>query len=502
MKKLNYIFLFVLGMWMAACQNKDIEIMAPIIDPIDENLITGQLEPNGYDYTWTWPAQTGKHMEITVRNGNSIVTSETTPETSFTHRNLESNVNYTYVFKLSDGTNLSTGVVKSYCREGASPVTGMTMKQLDNPDGSYDALVEWTPSGDADSVELTANSDSRNISETLPATASNFTIKGVKDGEEWNVTIIAKKAGGVSLPTSSSLKIGKTAIGFLSIHPDPETHVANADDDEACAWLWLHEEYPSAQFIYFGNITSAEDLTPFRVLFWLRDLDEGNEDVLFNVPQVVADATPAISEWYANGGNILLWSHATAYITNLGRLEPELLRNNDRSIGFGVGGWNPDTWKMAVQLHPGSRFKKDASSHPIFRGLDVEETDRTKLIAFKGPGWTEDHNCLYFNIPSVLTGIGNQEEACYNEITGTYGIYPLGTWDSQIDWVSQLNVWEAQQGNTQFKGTILCIGNGGCEFSMKNADGTPDISAYPSNNQYQGNVLKLASNSLEYLKTR
>ncbi|MDE6796200.1 MAG: hypothetical protein K2J63_12970, partial [Muribaculaceae bacterium] len=175
---------------------------------------------------------------------------------------------------------------------------------------------------------------------------------------------------------------------------------------------------------------------------------------------------------------------------------------NDRSIGLGRGGWNGDTWMMAVQLHPGSKFKKDHSNHPIYKGLEVTETDRTKLIAFKGAGWTEDHNCLYFNLPSLYTGLGNQDEACYNAITSTYGIYPLGTWDSQIDWVSQLNVWEAQQGNTEYKGTVLCIGNGGCEFSLKNADGTPDISAYPKNNPYQDNVLKLAKNSIEYLKTR
>ena len=65
-----------------------------------------------------------------------------------------------------------------------------------------------------------------------------------------------------------------------------------------------------------------------------------------------------------------------------------------------------------------------------------------------------------------------------------------------------MNVWEAQQGNTDFMGTLLCIGNGGCEFSMKNLDGTPDKSAQPKNNTDQDNVLKLAKNSLEYLKTR
>ena len=179
-----------------------------------------------------------------------------------------------------------------------------------------------------------------------------------------------------------------------------------------------------------------------------------------------------------------------------------MVKTNDRTIASGPGSWNPDTGMLAVQLQQGSKFKKGFSSHPSYKGLEVIETDRTKLIAFKGPGWTEDHNCLFFNIPSVLTGLGNQDENCYNVITSEYGIYPLGIWDSQIDWVSQLNVWEAQQGNTDYKGTVLCIGNGGWEFSLKNQDGTPDKSAYPSNNVYQENVLTLARNSLEYLKNR
>ena len=180
----------------------------------------------------------------------------------------------------------------------------------------------------------------------------------------------------------------------------------------------------------------------------------------------------------------------------------DMLKNNDHTIGTGAGGFNGDVWSMAVSLNPAGKFTKDHSSHPIYRGLTVTANDRCKLIAFKGAGWTEDHNCLFFGIPAALTGLDPQDEECYNVLTNEYGIYPLGTWDSQIDWVSQLNVWEAQQGNTDFKGTILCIGNGGCEFSMKNADGTPDVSAHPSNNPNQENVLTLAKNSLEYLKTR
>ena len=500
MKTSKYIIISAASLLLAACQDKDYEIIDPVLAPVQASSISGQLV--GDDYVWSWPDLQGKSMQVQVKNENILVISEVVNGNSFTHSTIDTNIPYTYIFKVTDGKNYSTGAVCYYTRPGATKISGLTMSQADNADGSYDAVVTWNTPADADQVILSATSGERKVTETLPASSTEYRIANVMDGEEWSVTVTAQNGAGASLPSSSSLLIGKTAIGFLSIYPTPDELIANGDDDEACAWLWLHSEYPSAQYVYFGDIKSSDELNPYRVLFWMRDLEDVGEDVVFTMPEVVAEATPSVKEWYKNGGNLLLWSHATVYVGALGRMEMDMLRNNDRSIGTGVGGWNGDTWAMAVELHPGSKFKKDASSHPIFKGLDYETTDRTKLIKFKGPGWTEDHNCLFFNLPSVLTGIGNQEEACYNETVNTFGIIPLGTWDSQIDWVSQLNVWEAQQGNTEFKGTILCIGNGGCEFSMKNADGSKDISAYPKNNPYQGNVLTLAKNSLEYLKTR
>lgn len=472
---------------------------SPIVAPIDANAVTGELIGN--DYVWSWNMPDGLAMEVSLYNGTTFLGSETTKANRYSHTNIDTNIEYTYVFKLSDGTNVSTGVVKRYTRPGASKMTGLSMAQIEKA-GGYDALVSWNRNETAQSVEMVATNGSRNITESLSANITEYAIKDVNFGEEWTVTLTAVNSEGKSLPSSASLKIGKTAIGFLSVYATPEELVANGDDDEASAWLWLHEEYPTAQYVYFGDITSTADLDPYRVLFWMRDLEGVSEAEVFTMPAVVDAATPIVKEWYANGGNLLLWSHAAVYVGSLGRIPMDMLTGNDRSIGTGVGGQNGDTWSMAVSLNPGSKFTKDHSMHPIYRGLTVTSNDRCKLIAFKGPGWTEDHNCLFFNIPSALTGLGNQEEACYNTLTQVYGIYPLGTWDSQIDFVSQLNVWEAQQGNTEFKGTILCIGNGGCEFSMKNPDGTPDKSAHPKNNQYQDNVLTLAKNSLEYLKTR
>ena len=500
MKTLLKTFLiFCISLTMASsCQDKSILRTDPILMKPDASQITGSLI--GDDYVWSWPVQDARMRIITYRNG-TLFSDETVNGTSYTHESVPTNVPFEYVFKYTDGTNLSTGVVKQYTRPGAASISGITMNQVDKV-GGYDALVRWNEAADATIIRFFATNGSVEIQEELDGHATSYTINNVVDGENWTVSIVAVNSQGASLASTSSLRIGKTAIGFLSVYATAEELIADGDDDEASAWLWLHETYPTATFVPFSSISSTDVLAPYRVIFWLRDLEGVGESEVFGLPAEVEAATPFVRDWYREGGSLLLWSHATVYAGHLGRVSLDEMKSNDRAIGTGAGGINPDVWKMAVQLNPGSRFSKDHSSHPIYKGLEVESTGRTKLIAFKGPGWTEDHNCLFFNLPSLWTGIGNQEEACYAQLTQRFGIYPLGTWDSQIDWVSQMNVWEAQQGITEFKGTLLCIGNGGCEFSMKNPDGTPDKSARPKNNIYQDNVLTLAKNALEYLKTR
>ena len=498
MKKISFIIMAMFALILTACQDKDIDREAMKLSAPDAAQITGQL--TGDDYVWTWPSQ-GSQMRVTIYRNGTISGSETVNGNSYTHKNVPTNVPFEYVFKYTDGTNISTGVIKSYTREGATSISGVQMRQVDKA-GGYDALVEWNKAADASNILFTATNGKKTINETLSGSATSYVISDVQTGDTWEVTLVAQNDKGTSLSTKSSLRIGKTAIGFLSVYATPEELIEKGDDDEASAWLWLHETYPTAKYVYFGDIKSIDDVDPYRVLFWMRDLEGVGEGEVFAMPEVVEAATPIIKDWYKEGGSMLLWSHATVYAGHLGRISLDEMKGNDRTIGTGFGGINNDVWKMAVELNPDHKFKKDHSTHPIYKGLEVEATADTKLIAFKGPGWTEDHNCLFFNLPSLWTGIGNTEEACYTQCTQTYGVYPLGTWDSQIWWVSQMNVWEAQQGNTEFKGTLLCIGNGGCEFSMKNTDGTPDKSAHPKNNIYQDNVLTLAKNSLEYLKTR
>ena len=495
---------------LASCQDRDLPGSGAMQLPTpDVTTISGTASgPYEYDYTLSWSGvPTGAQMQVGVfKNGSQIQGLTTVDGNSFTLKNLESNQLYEFLFKYTNGDATSKGVMTSYTRSGATAPTNLKMTQVDISDDEHNLEITWDAAEDATSYILTVvNGDgSKKISETVSGTS--YTVKGVEMKERWEATLIAQNSEGKALPISASAKIGGKIPAFLSEYATPEELLANGDDDEASAWLWFHENYPKGEYVYFGNISTVENIEDYRMLFWLRDLETGNNDDIWNFSEVAKNAAPVIEQYVKNGGNLLLWSHAVPYIGAINRLSTSLLRGVGNAVGTGTGGYNGDVWKMGVCLNTGS-FTKDFSSHAIYAGIATEKLNDTcfKAIAFKGAGWTEDHNCLFFDIPTKLTDLDNTSEECYNAVTEEYGIYPLGTWDSQASWVSQLNVWEAKgaekapDGFQKGCGTVLCIGNGGCEFSMKNEDGTPDISANPKNNSCQGNVLKLAKNSVEYL---
>lgn len=495
---------------LTSCQDRNLPGSGNmILSSPDAAQITGAASgENNYDYTLTWPvSNNGAVMQVAVyKNGTQVQALTPCPSGSFTLKNLETNELYEFLFKYATDEALSNGVMTSYTRPGASAPSDLKFEQIDINDDQHDLQVTWKASSDATSyiLKMVNGDGTKVINETV--TGTSYLLKNVVMKERWEATLIAQNNEGKALPILGSTKIGGKIPAFLSEYATPEELIANGDDDEASAWLWFHENYPKGEYVYFGNISTVEDIEDYRMLFWLRDIETGNVDDIWNFSDVAKNAASCIEQYVKNGGNLLLWSHAVPYIGTINRLSTSLLRGVSNAFGCGVGGWNPDVWKMGVCLNTGA-FSKDLSTHPIYAGIETEKLNDNcfKAIAFKGAGWTEDHNCLFFDIPVKITGLDNTSEECYNVVTEQYGIYPLGTWDSQVNWVSQLNVWEAKgaekapEGFQKGCGSVLCIGNGGCEFSMKNSDGTPDKSANPKNNSCQGNVLKLAKNSIDYL---
>ena len=495
---------------LTACQDRDLPSSGEMqLTSPDAASITGALSgENNYDYTLTWPqSPQGATMQVAVyKNGTQQQALTPCAGNSFTLKNLETNQLYEFLFKYADGDALSNGVMTSYTRPGATAPAEVKMDQVDISDDIHSLQISWTASADATSyiLKVVKNSTEEVVNTTVNGTS--YLLEGVQMKDRFEATVIAQNNDGRALPIEASAKIGGKIPGFLSEYATPEELVANGDDDEASSWLWFHENYPKGEYIYMGTISTVEDIQDYRMLFWLRDIETGNADDIWNFSEVSKNAAPCIEQYVKNGGNLLLWSHAVPYIGTINRLSTSVLRGVGNAFGCGVGGWNGDVWKMGACVNTGS-FYKDYSTHAIYAGIPTEKlSDNCPVaIAMKGAGWTEDHNCLFFDIPTKLTGLDNNTEECYTALTTEYGIYPLGTWDSQVSWVSQLNIWEAKgaekapEGFQKGAGTVLCIGNGGCEFSMKNEDGTPDKSATPKNNSCQSNILKLAKNSVDYL---
>ena len=495
---------------LTACQDRDLPGSGNmLLNSPEVSQIAGALSgENNYDYTLTWPASSnGAVMQVAVyKNGTQMQSLTPCPSGSFTLKNLETNQLYEFLFKYANDEALSNGVMTSYTRLGATTPSEVKMDQIDVTDDVHNLQISWSASLDATSYILKVVKNSTEEVVNTIVNGTTYLLENVQMKDRFEATVIAQNSDGKALPVEASAKIGGKIPAFLSEYATPEELVANGDDDEASAWLWFHENYPKGEYVYFGNISTVEDIADYRMLFWLRDIETGNADDIWNFSDVARNAAPCVEQYVKNGGNLLLWSHAVPYIGAINRLPTSLLRGVSNAFGCGEGGMNGDVWKMGVCVNTGS-FYKDFSTHAIYAGIPTEKLSDTCPvgIAMKGAGWTEDHNCLFFDIPTSLTGLDNNSEECYNALTNDYGIYPLGTWDSQVSWVSQLNVWEAKgadkapEGFQKGAGTVLCIGNGGCEFSMKNEDGTPDISANPKNNSCQDNVLKLAKNSIEYL---
>ena len=186
-------------------------------------------------------------------------------------------------------------------------------------------------------------------------------------------------------------------IAFLSLYTTPDQLIAEGDDDEACAWLWMHETFPKAVFLPFEQI-GEHTLDSMRVLFWLRDVETGKIEDVTTIPESAMTAAPFIREWYIAGGNIILWGHAVLYIETLGRL-PEgtyTAPKHEWICGCGSGNLDMGHWLMSVQLFPGRKFKKDHSTHPLFKGISIYTNNDIRGFMVKGPGWTEDHNCVFF----------------------------------------------------------------------------------------------------------
>lgn len=359
---------------------------------------------------------------------------------------------------------------------------------------------------------------------TVTVAPDNATVKDItwSSSDESVATVSAEGVvtavgEGTAIITATTKDGNKTATctvtvkgvhaAFLSLYDTAEELIANGDDDESAAWLWFKKTYPSGKFLPFSSIFYADALSEYSVLFWMYDVEEETADKdAFKYPEVVKNATPYIKDWCMKGGSMLLWQHAVTYVEELGRIPAGTWQSSSPVIGYGEGGFNVDTWSIGLGavLNNGENVI-DYSTHPLFKGLEDQMKpggygNKGKVLPVKSSGWSEDHNCVFFDYPAKLTGLTPNNPNTYQRCVEEFGIVPLATWDGRMNEINQLCVWEARPcSNTEFKGTFLCIGAGAMNFYMKKDDGRFNVEKESSSNKYQDNIFTIAKNAIEYL---
>ena len=295
---------------LTACQDRDLPGSGNmLLNSPEVSQIAGALSgENNYDYTLTWPASSnGAVMQVAVyKNGTQMQSLTPCPSGSFTLKNLETNQLYEFLFKYANDEALSNGVMTSYTRLGATTPSEVKMDQIDVTDDVHNLQISWSASLDATSYILKVVKNSTEEVVNTIVNGTTYLLENVQMKDRFEATVIAQNSDGKALPVEASAKIGGKIPAFLSEYATPEELVANGDDDEASAWLWFHENYPKGEYVYFGNISTVEDIADYRMLFWLRDIETGNADDIWNFSDVARNAAPCVEQYVKNGGNLLL----------------------------------------------------------------------------------------------------------------------------------------------------------------------------------------------------
>ena len=185
------------------------------IDDVRSDLI--EMTAEGNDISFSWPMlPEGLSMVVDVVKDGTTVSRETYSRdvTGFIQKDLESNVRFAYVFRVTDGTLYSDGIVKTYTRPGATAPAEVSVVQREGAEG-YEAVVTWAPLADADEVLIDITKGGSTETATVDGNAVSYTYKGVADGDEIMFSLVARNELGESLPVAASFKAGKTYVAFL-----------------------------------------------------------------------------------------------------------------------------------------------------------------------------------------------------------------------------------------------------------------------------------------------
>lgn len=276
-------------------------------------------------------------------------------------------------------------------------------------------------------------------------------------------------------------------VAFVSTFESLTALQNNGDDDEIAAANWLVNTYGGV-FIPVSQIkNNTVNLSEYKAL-WIhfdRQSDEttiNNEFVASFLDNTVKNA---INTFYKAGGNLLLSTYATRYVTDLGRYDlPIELK------GFGNGDNNNDIWYASPTwgTFSGTPAVFNKITDPIYNGLigityvNRENGSSYPIIPLIGAGWKEDHNYFWNPQPDKA----NNDVWKYRDFENNWSANSLATWTHVQDYFGTAITRWLPRGD--FQGKAITIGIGAYEWNQDSVT-----------NPYQSNIKRLTKNALDEL---
>ncbi|WP_243348245.1 DUF4960 domain-containing protein [Parabacteroides sp. FAFU027] len=465
MKKLNFLFVFFL-LALFACEKVQYEEKAmPVALPVDVQTVN---QNNNIKVTWTAPAEAGDYSVVLNYDGQEYTVLNNPTEYTFVNPKVNIEHAITVKIKTVDG-RVSEGVTTHITIQGPNPVTNFSGMR----DGN-DIVLSWTlpQINTATSLELTYN----DVVVPLASTATTYRVLNTAGDKKFTFGLRTKTAAAAShyeYATVNSLK-----FAFVTTYNDIASLRSQGDDDEVAAANWFLNNYSTGEVVSLNSIKDGSvNLNDYSVV-WIAIDRVGTG----TVPQDFENSTvlSKIMNYYVTGGNLLLTTHATQYISDLGRCS-----RKPGIIGAGGGGIGTDTWTINANI--GGIYNHN--SDPLFAGMTSSADffpNSGPTFPLIGPGQREDHNSMWdlnsygYSIPAAGPNVVKAFETENNATV-------MATWGHVTDFCCAGIVYFHP--TVSYKGKCICIGVAAYEWNQNT-----------NVNLYQSNIEKLTKNAIDILK--
>lgn len=458
----------------------------PVATSIDYTV--GGAANHEVNLTWTLPADKEVTGCILYRNSTEIESFDLNATRSYSYTAFGTPLGEEVVFTVKvtyDNGYISTGksIIVNLPEETFAGVSNLESAVNGRavtltwilPTQAHRTGVRIVTNGDTDkAILLDADATSYVLKAQPMETPLTYSVEAVYDTYYYSPGVSVEK----------TIPYMEPKMLFL-LPSDVATYNDLPDDDELAAASWFAQQ-PNAEFLHPADIANY-DPSIYSVMWIMVDrvgLPIGWE----NLPgDFAAQSTiDALKAYSAEGGSLYLSNMATQLTVPLeivpSDMGPTVFNSNE-------GGEGNDIWTINAYL--GWQFKDgadqgfyDRTEHAIFEGITFEDLNDYPYpsIPLIGPGQREDHNCLW---DCNLYGKGSERDVVRNFEVTTNSLV-LAVWGQVQDHciAGLVDFYSNPQHGR-------CVAMGLAAYEWNQNSGT---------NPYQGNIVKLTENILNYLR--